>query len=841
MKKILYALLALFIVLLIALYTILFTTFGNNIIANIAQDKAKMAGLDLNISEFKLRTSSLSLNAKLANLLDINLNGDISIFSLKFNLSYLLSFDKDNAKNLGLNLDKNIDFNGSIVGKLSDFNVDGEGLLIGSNTKLDTRIYKYSPIALKIDANNLKIEKLLSLLSKPNYANGVLDINANIVANNLQPDGSAVIKLNTTSINYVKIKEDFNITLPKNSNPKAEINANIKDNKINILSKIYNDYLNFQTQNTDYDLANSTLNSDFSLQIPNLAKLESLTKTKLNGNLNINGDLSLQNNTLTNLNVNINGLGRKAEASLKDSILNVLLEQISLDKLLGIIGYGNLATGVLNANLQSIGLDFQNFNAKADVKNGKLNSNGLKEFIGLEFPSMSFNLDANAKANKGLIDYEAVISSNLLNIKEFKGSYDLNSMVLKFNTQANIDDLSKINNNIKGALSLNANGDIANNEIKSLNAKAVIADGVLNINSNGKTLDLEASKLDITKILSIIGMPTYASGSLNAKANLTSLDFNNLNGNADIKANGLLNASVLSKLLDKKFPSNTNYDLNAKITLKNSLANFESVLNTDLAKMSNLNGSFDLNKMLLNSTYKLNISDLSKLGFLLDRKLSGKLDLNGKLNFNKSLDLTAMSDNFYQGKLDSNLKNNIINAKLENVDFSSLAKGFDFTDIYESKANANATYNLNTQKGEVSLNLNNGKLKKSTITNALNIIISKDITTDVYHTANANANINKSNISFNLNMKADRSDIVINSGKINTDSGSLNIPFSAKIDRADFNGSITGTTQNPKISLDTSSIAKTITNVITDSTKSNTKELKEEIGKSVDKLLKKLF
>ncbi|KAA6234464.1 hypothetical protein FMM56_00155 [Campylobacter sp. LR264d] len=841
MKKILYALLALFIVLLIALYTILFTTFGNNIIANIAQDKAKMAGLDLNISEFKLRTSSLSLNAKLANLLDINLNGDISIFSLKFNLSYLLSFDKDNAKNLGLNLDKNIDFNGSIVGKLSDFNVDGEGLLIGSNTKLDTRIYKYSPIALKIDANNLKIEKLLSLLSKPNYANGVLDINANIVANNLQPDGSAVIKLNTTSINYVKIKEDFNITLPKNSNPKAEINANIKDNKINILSKIYNDYLNFQTQNTDYDLANSTLNSDFSLQIPNLAKLESLTKTKLNGNLNINGDLSLQNNTLTNLNVNINGLGRKAEASLKDSILNVLLEQISLDKLLGIIGYGNLATGVLNANLQSIGLDFQNFNAKADVKNGKLNSNGLKEFIGLEFPSMSFNLDANAKANKGLIDYEAVISSNLLNIKEFKGSYDLNSMVLKFNTQANIDDLSKINNNIKGALSLNANGDIANNEIKSLNAKAVIADGILNINSNGKTLDLEASKLDITKILSIIGMPTYASGSLNAKANLTSLDFNNLNGNADIKANGLLNASVLSKLLDKKFPSNTNYDLNAKITLKNSLANFESVLNTDLAKMSNLNGSFDLNKMLLNSTYKLTISDLSKLGFLLDRKLSGKLDLNGKLNFNKSLDLTAMSDNFYQGKLDSSLKNNIINAKLENVDFSSLAKGFDFTDIYESKANANATYNLNTQKGEVSLNLNNGKLKKSTITNALNIIISKDITTDVYHTANANANINKSNISFNLNMKADRSDIVINSGKINTDSGSLNIPFSAKIDRADFNGSITGTTQNPKISLDTSSIAKTITNVITDSTKSNTKELKEEIGKSVDKLLKKLF
>ncbi len=39
MKKIFYGVIAFVVVLLIAIYTILFTSFGNNIVANIAQKK----------------------------------------------------------------------------------------------------------------------------------------------------------------------------------------------------------------------------------------------------------------------------------------------------------------------------------------------------------------------------------------------------------------------------------------------------------------------------------------------------------------------------------------------------------------------------------------------------------------------------------------------------------------------------------------------------------------------------------------------------------------------------------------------------------------------------------
>lgn len=41
MKKIFYGVIAFVVVLLIAIYTILFTSFGNNIVVNIAQKRSK--------------------------------------------------------------------------------------------------------------------------------------------------------------------------------------------------------------------------------------------------------------------------------------------------------------------------------------------------------------------------------------------------------------------------------------------------------------------------------------------------------------------------------------------------------------------------------------------------------------------------------------------------------------------------------------------------------------------------------------------------------------------------------------------------------------------------------
>ncbi|ENU8135338.1 hypothetical protein ACOJHE_000513 [Campylobacter jejuni] len=824
MKKIFYGVIAFVVVLLIAIYTILFTSFGNNIVANIAQKKIKeSAGLDVNITHFNLRFSSLELQANIANMADFNLKGALSPFKLGFDLDYLISLNQNYAKNLGLNLNQNLSFGGKIQGKASDFTLDGKGYLLGSNVLLNARMYNYSPIALNLDAQNLKIEEILHLLSYPSYAKGFLNAQAKISAQNLKPDGNIIIKLDTSYINYEAIKKDFSLDLPLNSNPKAEILANVKEDKIYAVSKIYNDYLNLQTQKTLYDISKNALSTDFNLSIPSLVKLEKLTKTRLNGSLDVIGQTSVVNNALSSLNAQVIGLGGEVKASLKNNKIFADINEASLEKLLALAGYGALVSGNLNAKLLNADLDFSNFDLEAKINNAKINTN----------------------AKNSNISYNALLASNLLNIKKLQGTYNLKNSELNTDLNAFIDDLSQFSaiagQKLQGKADLTAKAHIIGTQVQNLNANANLADGVIKADSNGKKLDLNIDKLDLSKLFVITGMPNYASGIVNAKVNLDNIDFNNLNGKANLEAKGILNAATLSKILNKNFPNNTSYDLNTKINFKNNIAQFDSVLNSSLADLTKLQGSFDISKMLLNSDFNLKINDFSKLGFLLDRKLKGKAEFNGKVGFDKNLNFVVNSPNLFEGKLQSTFKDNLLLADLNGVDLSSLAQGLDFMDIYQGKADMKADYNLLSEEGEVNLDMKEGKLKPNLITNALKILTLKDITNDVYRTANAKALIKKENIKFDLNMQADRSYILVQSGALNSKSGALNLPFDIKFDRANFKGSITGTTENPKVNLNAGSVLNSIKNVVGGGMSDGAKSTGDKVDKAVNKLLNKIF
>ncbi|HBK6302369.1 TPA: hypothetical protein LM659_001377, partial [Campylobacter jejuni] len=834
------------VVLLIAIYTILFTSFGNNIVANIAQKKIKESTrLDVNITHFNLRFSSLELQANIANMADFNLKGALSPFKLGFDLDYLISLNQNYAKNLGLNLNQNLSFGGKIQGKASDFTLDGKGYLLGSNVLLNARMYNYNPIALNLDAQNLKVEEILHLLSYPSYAKGFLNAQAKISAQDLKPDGNIIIKLDTSYINYEAIKKDFSLDLPLNSNPKAEILANVKEDKIYAVSKIYNDYLNLQTQKTLYDISKNALSTDFNLSIPSLAKLEKLTKTRLNGSLGVIGQTSVVNNALSSLNAQVIGLGGEVKASLKNNKIFADINEASLEKLLALAGYGALVSGNLNAKLLNADLDFSNFDLEAKINNAKINTNELKKIAKIELPNTIFSLDTKANAKNSNISYNALLASNLLNIKKLQGTYNLKNSELNTDLNAFIDDLSQFSaiagQKLQGKADLTAKAHIIGTQIQNLNANANLADGVIKVDSNGKKLDLNIDKLDLSKLFVIAGMPNYASGIVNAKVNLDNIDFNNLNGKANLEAKGILNATTLSNILNKNFPNNTSYDLNTKINFKNNIAQFDSVLNSSLADLTKLQGSFDIGKMLLNSDFSLKINDFSKLGFLLDRKLKGRAEFNGKVGFDKNLNFVVNSPNLFEGKLQSTLKDNLLLADLNGVDLSSLAQGLDFMDVYQGKADVKANYNLLSEEGEVNLDMKEGKLKPNLITNALKILTLKDITNDVYRTANAKALIKKENIKLDLNMQADRSYILVQSGALNSKSGALNLPFDIKLDRANFKGSITGTTENPKVNLNAGSVLNSIKNVVGSGVSDGIKSTGDKVDKAVNKLLNKIF
>lgn len=842
MKKFLYAFLALILVLFIIIYSLLFTGFGNNIIANIAQNKVKQDyGLDLNITRFTLRPSSLDLEAVLNDTIKLEAGGILNLFKLAFELDYKLGLNKNYVQKLGLNLKKNIHFAGKIKGNINDFIANGNGILFGSNVTLDSRIYDLKPIDLKLDAQKIKLEEILNFLNQAPYFKGEINLISKISAKDLKPDGNAIIKLDIRDINYAKIEKDFGLKLPLNSDLNAEILALIKNNQILSTSKIQNSYLSLSSQKTLYDMTQNEIKSDFKLKIPLLSKMESLTKTQLNGSLDLVGDLIFSQNTLQNLNAEINGLGGEAKANIQNEKVKIQLNGVKLEKILALAGYGSLANGNLNARLMSEGLDFKNFNTEATINNAMINPKEIKKITHLDFPNANFTLKMQAKSNNGKINYNGVLASTLLNIKQLSGSYDLNNAELKLDTQAFIENLSQFSTlagqKLQGSVDLKSKAHIIGSKIQNLDIDANLAGGKIIANSKDEKLDLKIENLDLQKAFLIVGLPRYASGNLNGEVKFSNLDLKKLNGNVNLDAKGVLNASVLSQILGKKFPANTNYNLKTKALLKDSVADFDGSLYSSLGNLKNIKGNFDPNRFILNSNFTLALNDFSKLGFLIDRKLSGKADFEGKISFNEKANFFITSDNLFEGKLKATLENDILKASLDGVNLSSLAKGINIIDLYEGKAKADINYNLLTQNGTAELDMNEGRLKKNAITNAIKLLTFKDITDDVFHSAKAEAKIRKELVDFSLNMQANNAHIIINKAKLNTNNQLLNVPFDAKLDRVNFKGVIEGTSENPKVKLNADSIKNTLQNIFG----KEGKNPEEKAGKKLDKLFKKIF
>ncbi|AJC86478.1 hypothetical protein [Campylobacter sp. RM16704] len=848
MKKILYIFLGVVCVVLLTIYTLLFTSMGNAFLKpKIETIIAEKSGLNIKLDTFKVNFSSLDIKANIDDKFFANINGNISPIKLGFDLDYLLGLKQNYIQKLGLKNDKNFTFKGKALGKSSNFDINGNGFLFDSNLSLNAKIIDYSPLNLEFIGKDIDIAQILDFASLPIYAQGKINIISNIQAKDLKPNGNALINFHTSSINNALIKKDFNITLlPKQSYIKGEIKSLIQDNQIISKSEILSNFLNFYTQKSIYDLQKQIFTSDFDIKLDDLNQFSTIAKMKLQGKSQIQGDMIFANNQLQKLNANLFGFGGNLKAVMENNILNINTTNIEVAELLKTISIPAFIESKLILELKAQGLDFKNFDLTSQLDKAKINILEFKKLTNLDFPSTTFTLQAKANAKNSLIDYEALLDSNIAKIPQFKGSYDIANQDLKTQINAFVDNINKLKpltkQDLNGPLNLDAKVNLKANRIQNLDANIKIMQGIINAKSNGKSLHAKIENVKLEQLFPLIGQKVLAFGDVNADVNLNSLDFKNING--DFRANIIssFNEVELSKLLKKKFPKNTSAKINLDGKISKSIIDFNTKALSSFANINSLRGKFDINQMTLISTYDISLQDFSKLGFLVDRNLKGKADFDGKFDFKNALiDASVNSENIFNGKLNATLKNNIFNAKMQNIDLSNFAQSLDLPDYYQAKSNLSIDYNLVKESGVVLMNLADGQLKKNLITSALMILLQKDITQDVYHKGEAKVNINKNIIDLSLNLLADRSKININKGNIDTKSTKLNIPFNIIIDRANFKGVIKGTTQNPKVNLDAKSVINSIANTIGGNTSDVAKNTGKKVDQAIDKIFNKIF
>ena len=786
------------LVLVVALYCVLFSSFGNSVLKPFVEKIAsEKIGMEFRLEKFELGFSSFDILAIINGELGVESKGKYSLFSSQFDLNYNTQAKSFNGMQIDLSL------KGEALGSFDNFVANGSGSLAGSSIRFASRIKDYAPLELKLDAKELDLAALSMIALKKAYITGKLSAVADIAGQ----EGTA--KLNSAKIIITKeAQNDFGISLPANF--ALSLNSDIKllGKQVAATTRVKSALANLSAKNTSYNFENGEITSDFNVDIANLAALEPIIKQKLNGSIKVAGNTKIANGAMEFLDAKINGLGGEILASLKDNELNANIKNLKLAQALSLAGLAPLANSDISGTAKITNLnDTKKIKGSANLtlSSGVLNHKQMNALLGSDLSSdVSFNAQNKLEIASGTLNFDSVLNSPVIENLGAKGSYTLANGDAKIDLAGKIADLGAIfGSGAKSPANIKANVGLKAGELSDGDIDIKGFGGQILAKVKGKALNANIKNIKAEQVLAMTTFGSLFNGEVNAELSLDGLNLQNLNGRGELSVkNGVFNAAAMSKLLETEFPENVKFSLNFKPTFTNSVAYFSSNFASDIANISKFDGSYNLQKNALDAAYSANVSDLSKLSFLTGVALYTPLNVSGKIaSTNQAINASANSD-IFGSNTDITFKSGVLNANMKNAKIEQILKALGYEQFYIGSTNMTFDYNTASKLGEFNANILNAHLAKTGLTELISSVLGgRDITTEVYENGVVKGTIKGDIITFDANMHSKRSDINVKQASINTKSKALNIPVSANYEKTDIGIDITGTTEAPKYAL----------------------------------------
>ncbi|MDD5373397.1 MAG: hypothetical protein PHO62_08235 [Sulfurimonas sp.] len=445
-------------------YGVLFTPFGNGLIKPIAESKIReQTKLDSKLTKFSLTSRNFEIILELNSNNTIKIEGDYSLFSRAFELSYEAGFQKlESLEPFTLTaLRGTLYTNGTVKGNMAFMKVDGKSDIGDSHTAYYVELTDLNPTSIVAKMKDAKLSSLLYTVAKNPYATADMDLEINF--KNINPhtmDGDIVLKSKNGIIDPKYMKSDFNVTIPKTSfsmNLDAKLKGDNVDYNYNFASNLFKIA-------TSGRVVPEPLKADikYSLNIQELEALKPITGTDIRGSLKLEGEAKGDKERLT-----VSGISDLAssdtvfEAILKDfelASLRAKIETLKIEKLLFMLKQPHYMDGLLFMNVE-IGnaKDFTQNGAalNGQVANARFEKNqifdGVKEFAKFDMYKEFFNGDINAKVYK-----DNILAS--LNLRSAEASIKIKEA--KINTKTKQIDSDITLQAKKNVLSAALNGDI---------------------------------------------------------------------------------------------------------------------------------------------------------------------------------------------------------------------------------------------------------------------------------------------------------------------------------------------------------------------------------------------
>ncbi len=345
------------------------------------------------------------------------------------------------------------------------------------------------------------------------------------------------------------------------------------------------------------------------------------------------------------------------------------------------------------------------------------------------------------------------------------------------------------------------------------------------------------SHLRIEKLLYMLNKPVYAEGRVDMVAKVSNLDPKSLDGKVvTVIKDGLVHTQPIKDDFNLSIPQKLTFKAKIDTTLKKSEAVSKVDFITSITTFETKAFTYDIEKGVLSTDYRITIPNLDKLYFLTNRHMKGKAVVTGELKASKEKLYATAHSNTLGGVVDAIFENGVVDVTVRDIQTVALTDMLLYPHIFDSRAKIKLVYDTSEEKGTMHAELFDGQILPNKMSFLLQQIAKFDITKEVYERTVIETKIAGKKLLSNLYMKSRLTEIKSKDALIDLRNGTIDTTLNIKIRKRVLPVKLKGSLSSPEIEIEAKELLRS--------------KAKEEIEKRLPKefrntpagkLLEKLF
>ena len=611
----------------IGIYTLLFTSFGNNLLKPMIESKIQQqTHLSSKLEVFHLSMSDFEIILDLNTNNIITLKGNYSLFSQAFNIAYRVKLDElHTLKPLtSTQLQGAFFTEGKVVGDMKYLEVDGKSDLAKSETIYHVEVTDFTPTSIIAKVDGASLSSLLHMVSQKQYASAEIDLDINFKSIKEHAlDGDIKLFSKNGKIDTNVMKHDFNITLPKTSFS-MNLDAQLKGDDVAYTYKLVSNLAKVSSAGK-LTPAPLKMDLDYKVNIKELALLKPMIGADIRGRFSMSGDVKGSKEKLV-----VNG---ESDLGASDTSFRLILKEfapkslhanikdLQLQKVLYMVKQPHYTDGLfsMEANIKDLRSESLKGVVKTTIRKGVLDNVYLSKAYEFEslMPRTTYKMESVSTLDGSNIKTKVSLDSTLAKLDVKEALFNISDTSLRSDYKVKVPSFNKLffitQRKMRGGIEVN--GNVKKAEDLDLNMHTQIAGGKIDAKLHNDDFVANMDSLQTLDILHILIYPEIFRSKLDG-----TLTYNLANSKGDMKAqlkDGKFQKNEMLTLV-KKYTKVDLYvekfsgDLNAKINKEKILASLDlksnkSAIKTKNTKLNTLTKKIDSKLTIVANTYPLTI------------------------------------------------------------------------------------------------------------------------------------------------------------------------------------------------------------------------------------------